>query len=248
MPISSQNERRTIFYRLLDTQSSNVVQLLASFFQLAGSSTSMQSKVFRCLLSWLRHSSMLTTAVGTQAVSAQLSSLLGGPTPSNIRDIFLQMISFAFDALPSEELFETAVDVICEAIRQSSIDIDRTETRGAGEVKQLTLSNVAQMLLHKVLVLRDQQLNGVLKNHSVAEGHVLTGDDDIDMVKVQLRYSFCFLLSPFCLSSPLYFLPSSLLSQFDSLNSTGSLSHFRRVWRVLCGSDCTRKSRSIRCC
>src|SRR4051812_2731646 len=59
--------------------------------------TDMQTRVFRCLLSWLKS--------GDIDVSSLSSNVL---------------LSLSFDALKAEDLFDIAVDVVCEVIHQTN--------------------------------------------------------------------------------------------------------------------------------
>eukprot|EP01102_Stenamoeba_stenopodia_P018600 TRINITY_DN6847_c0_g1_i1.p1 TRINITY_DN6847_c0_g1~~TRINITY_DN6847_c0_g1_i1.p1 ORF type:complete len:986 (-),score=188.68 TRINITY_DN6847_c0_g1_i1:63-3020(-) len=172
------SERRVAFYRMLDKHASDIVQLLANYFQLAGSNKSMQAKVFKCLLSWLKYSSLLTTVVNS-------TNVFGGGV--DVSDIFLKMISFAFDSLSSHELIETAVDVISEATRQSAIEMDRSK----GE-QELVLPHIGRLLLQNILQLREKYLKDIFNDRSVTQGHEDEVDGDIDEVK-----GFCRIFAEF---------------------------------------------------
>ncbi|KAK9720627.1 Nuclear import receptor, variant 2 [Basidiobolus ranarum] len=82
--------------QLLTGNSENVLQLLISSIQNSGSDSDIQVKLFACLRSWL------------QSGDIPVSYFNDSPLPDLV-----------FEALESEELFDIAVDVICEIIDES---------------------------------------------------------------------------------------------------------------------------------
>jgi len=82
--------------QLLTNHSLTVLQVLSMYVQADGVTSSIQATVFVCLRSWLK----------TGEVSAQQLA----DTP---------LFTYAFDALASDELFDTAVDVVCDLINET---------------------------------------------------------------------------------------------------------------------------------
>ncbi|KAH9837030.1 ARM repeat-containing protein [Rhodofomes roseus] len=81
---------------LLTSKAKTVVDLLSMYLQAPGVTSTIQAQIFACLSSWLAAGEV--TAV----------SLVDSPLPG-----------FAFDALVSDELFDTAVNVICDLIHET---------------------------------------------------------------------------------------------------------------------------------
>ncbi|KAJ7071120.1 armadillo-type protein [Mycena amicta] len=82
--------------QLLTANSKQVLELLALYLQAQGVTRSVQSQVFRCLRNWLI------------AGEVQVTDLVKSP-----------LFVFTFEALASDELFDPAVDVICELIHET---------------------------------------------------------------------------------------------------------------------------------
>ncbi|KAG6898068.1 hypothetical protein C0992_006546 [Termitomyces sp. T32_za158] len=82
--------------RLLTANSNRVLELLSLYIQAPGVTTAVQNQVFNCLRSWI--------------VAGEVSSISLAET---------QLFAFSFDALASDELFDAAVDVICELIHET---------------------------------------------------------------------------------------------------------------------------------
>ncbi|ESK97988.1 mrna transport regulator [Moniliophthora roreri MCA 2997] len=82
--------------QLLTNNSKRVLDLLSVYIQATGVTVEIQNQVFNCLRSWL-----LSGEVSTSDMAA--SPLLG----------------FAFEALASEPLFDSAVEVICDLIHET---------------------------------------------------------------------------------------------------------------------------------
>ncbi|KAH8102540.1 ARM repeat-containing protein [Cristinia sonorae] len=95
VPITDEEyERRA--YVLLTANAERVVELLSIYLQAQGVTFAVQTQVFQCLSSWL--------AAG-EITAAQLAQ-----TP---------LLSYAFDALASEDLFDTAVILVCDIIHET---------------------------------------------------------------------------------------------------------------------------------
>lgn len=82
--------------QLLTQQAPTVLQVLVMYIQADGVTTSIQSTVFACLRSWLK---------AGEVAAHQLAD-----TP---------LLDCAFQALASDELFDVAVDVICDLINET---------------------------------------------------------------------------------------------------------------------------------
>ncbi|KAH0590836.1 hypothetical protein H2248_000956 [Termitomyces sp. 'cryptogamus'] len=82
--------------RLLTANSNRVLELLSLYIQASGVTTAVQIQVFNCLRSWI--------------IAGEVSSIGLAET---------QLFAFSFDALASDELFDAAVDVICELIHET---------------------------------------------------------------------------------------------------------------------------------
>ncbi|CAE6491649.1 unnamed protein product [Rhizoctonia solani] len=95
IPISNEDFRNRTD-QLLTNNSSQVLNLLTMYIQAPGVTPAVQSQVFRCVKSWLR--------------TGELS-----PTELAQSPLFV----FSFDALETEQLFDSAVDVICDIIHET---------------------------------------------------------------------------------------------------------------------------------
>ncbi|CAE6462311.1 unnamed protein product [Rhizoctonia solani] len=82
--------------QLLTNNASQVLNLLTMYIQAPGVTPTVQSQVFRCVKSWLRTGELSPTELAQ-------SPLFG----------------FSFDALATEQLFDAAVDVICDIIHET---------------------------------------------------------------------------------------------------------------------------------
>ncbi|KAG9299539.1 hypothetical protein G9A89_020710 [Geosiphon pyriformis] len=98
IPIS-EDDYRTRSKQLLTNNAEEVLQMLLICLQSSGSNTEYQKKVFEVLLSWLYSGDI------------PINLLANNP-----------LLALSFDALQSEELFDVAVDVVCQII-QASQDI-----------------------------------------------------------------------------------------------------------------------------
>ncbi|PPQ73527.1 hypothetical protein CVT26_010338 [Gymnopilus dilepis] len=105
--------------QLLTTNADRVLELLALYINASGVTSAVQTQVFNCLYSWL--------AAGEIGV-ANLAE-----TP---------LFSYAFEALNSDELFDAAVDVICQIIHETQ-EIDENMP-------------VIQLIVPRVIGLRGQ--------------------------------------------------------------------------------------------
>ncbi|KAL1917318.1 uncharacterized protein VTP21DRAFT_4974 [Calcarisporiella thermophila] len=95
IPISDELYKSRSF-ELLTKNGSEVLRLLVHIMQNAGSDADMQSKMFQCLLSWMKSGDIDINALSS--------------TP---------LLTFAFDALESDDLFNVAVDVVCQVIQET---------------------------------------------------------------------------------------------------------------------------------
>ncbi|KAL5635952.1 hypothetical protein ACGC1H_004677 [Rhizoctonia solani] len=95
IPISNEDFRNRTD-QLLTNNSSQVLNLLTMYIQAPGVTPAVQSQVFRCVKSWLRTGELSPTELAQ-------SPLFG----------------FSFDALDTEQLFDSAVDVICDIIHET---------------------------------------------------------------------------------------------------------------------------------
>ncbi|PBL01247.1 ARM repeat-containing protein [Armillaria gallica] len=94
-PVSNEDLRQRS-NALLTSHSKEVIELLAMYLQAPGVTTIVQEQVFNCLRSWL--------------VAGEISPAVLTKTA---------LFSFAFDALASEQLFDSAVNVICDLIHET---------------------------------------------------------------------------------------------------------------------------------
>jgi transportin-3 len=90
------DEYRERAAQLLTANSKTVLDLLSMYIQASGVTSVVQNQVFRCLRSWL-----LAGEINIQELSE--TALFG----------------FAFEALASDVLFDSAVDVLCELIHET---------------------------------------------------------------------------------------------------------------------------------
>ncbi|THH33518.1 hypothetical protein EUX98_g661 [Antrodiella citrinella] len=81
---------------LLTANAEKVVELLSMYLQARGVTFPVQSQVFNCLASWI--------------TAGEITSMRLAQTP---------LLSYAFEALASEELFDAAVSVVCEIIHET---------------------------------------------------------------------------------------------------------------------------------
>ncbi|KAJ7630843.1 armadillo-type protein [Roridomyces roridus] len=95
IPITDDEYRERQAY-LLTANSKQVLDLLAMYIQATGVTAAVQSQVFDCLRSWL---------IAGEVRAADLVN-----TP---------LFAYAFEALASDNLFDSAVDVICELIHET---------------------------------------------------------------------------------------------------------------------------------
>ncbi|EDR15554.1 uncharacterized protein LACBIDRAFT_181790 [Laccaria bicolor S238N-H82] len=95
IPITDE-EYRERSAQLLTANSKQILELLSMYIQAQGVTSTVQSQVFGCLRSWL--------------VAGEVNAFELSETP---------LFTYAFDALASEELFDAAVDVICELIHET---------------------------------------------------------------------------------------------------------------------------------
>ncbi|KAF9427872.1 Nuclear import receptor [Podila epigama] len=92
----SDDEYRTRAEALLTANAQEMIKLLIVYMENSGDDTRLQESVFRCFLSWLRSGDIAT------------SCLCNNP-----------LLAFSFKALQMPELFDIAVDVVCELIYQT---------------------------------------------------------------------------------------------------------------------------------
>lgn len=90
------DEYRERSAKLLSDNSEQVLELLSMYLQATGVTHAVQGQIFDCLRSWL--------------VAGEINMSSFGKSP---------LLAFAFEALASEELFDSAVDVVCEMIHET---------------------------------------------------------------------------------------------------------------------------------
>ncbi|KAF9244609.1 armadillo-type protein [Melanogaster broomeanus] len=95
IPITD-DEYRDMSSKLLTANANQVLDLLSMYIQASGVTTTVQNQVFGCLRTWL---------------------IAGEVDPSGLAES--PLFGFVFEALASEELFDSAVDVICELIHET---------------------------------------------------------------------------------------------------------------------------------
>ncbi|KZT44557.1 ARM repeat-containing protein [Sistotremastrum suecicum HHB10207 ss-3] len=95
IPISN-DEYRTRAPLLLTDNAKQVLELLSMYIQAEGVTSEVQSQVFQCLRSWLNAGELLAQDIAS--------------TP---------LFAFVFDSLSSEQLFDSAVDVVCDIIHET---------------------------------------------------------------------------------------------------------------------------------
>ncbi|KAF9180617.1 Nuclear import receptor [Haplosporangium sp. Z 11] len=101
-PSLTDEEYRARSDELLTQNADQILKMLVLYMENSGGNTRLQESVFRCFLSWLRSGDIST------------SSLSNNP-----------LVVFSFKALQMPELFDTAVDVVCELIYQTK-DIEES--------------------------------------------------------------------------------------------------------------------------
>ncbi|KAK0478249.1 armadillo-type protein [Armillaria novae-zelandiae] len=94
-PVSNEDLRQRS-NALLTSHSKEVIELLAMYLQAPGVTAAVQEQVFNCLRSWL--------------VAGEISPAVLSKTA---------LFSFAFDALASDQLFDSAVNVICDLVHET---------------------------------------------------------------------------------------------------------------------------------
>ncbi|THH18937.1 hypothetical protein EW146_g2139 [Bondarzewia mesenterica] len=95
IPVTDQ-EYRERAQVLLTANAERVLSLLSMYIQASGVTLAVQAQVFNCLRSWL--------------VAGEITAAALAETP---------LFDFCFDALASEQLFDTAVDVVCDVIHET---------------------------------------------------------------------------------------------------------------------------------
>ncbi|KAI8598175.1 armadillo-type protein [Dissophora ornata] len=101
-PSLTDDEYRTRSDGLLTQNANQILKMLVVYMENSGGDAQLQEAVFRCFLSWLRSGDIAT------------SSLSNNP-----------LLAFSFKALQMPELFDIAVDVVCELIFQTK-DIEES--------------------------------------------------------------------------------------------------------------------------
>ncbi|KAI0814905.1 ARM repeat-containing protein [Irpex lacteus] len=81
---------------LLNANAEKVIGLLSMYIQAPGATFAVQSQVFNCLSSWL--------------ISGEVTAMSIAQTP---------LLSYAFEALNSDDLFDVAVSVVCDLIHET---------------------------------------------------------------------------------------------------------------------------------
>ncbi|KAI0687777.1 ARM repeat-containing protein [Cytidiella melzeri] len=81
---------------LLTSNAETIIELLSMYLQAPGATYAVQTQVFNCLSSWL--------------ASGEVTAMSLAKTP---------LLTYAFEALASEDLFEAAVTVICDLIHET---------------------------------------------------------------------------------------------------------------------------------
>ncbi|KAF8168205.1 armadillo-type protein [Crassisporium funariophilum] len=104
---------------LLTANAKQILDLLSMYVQASGVTSAVQSQVFNCLYSWL--------------VAGEISVTDLAKTP---------LFAFAFEALASDELFDAAVDIICQMIHETQ-EIDENMA-------------VIELIVPRVIALRAQ--------------------------------------------------------------------------------------------
>ncbi|KAF7985269.1 hypothetical protein HWV62_6405 [Athelia sp. TMB] len=104
---------------LLTRNAKEVINLLSMYIQAPGVTHAVQDQVFGCLRSWL--------------IAGEVTALQLSETP---------LLSYAFEALGSDDLFDVAVDVICDLIHETQEIDDNME--------------VIQLLVPRIIGLKPQ--------------------------------------------------------------------------------------------
>ncbi|EPQ60569.1 ARM repeat-containing protein [Gloeophyllum trabeum ATCC 11539] len=90
------DEYRERAQTILTANAKTVLDLLSMYIQASGVTSAIQAQIFNCLRSWL--------------VAGEISAQEMAATP---------LLGYAFEALASDELFDAAVDVICDLIHET---------------------------------------------------------------------------------------------------------------------------------
>ncbi|KAG0288381.1 Nuclear import receptor, partial [Dissophora globulifera] len=101
-PSLTDDQYRSRSDELLTRNADQILKMLIVYMENSGGDVHLQEAIFRCFLSWLRSGDIATR------------SLLNNP-----------LLTFSFKALQMPELFDTAVDVVCELIYQTK-DIEES--------------------------------------------------------------------------------------------------------------------------
>ncbi|TDL28505.1 ARM repeat-containing protein [Rickenella mellea] len=134
IPVSN-NEYKERAAHLLTENARKVLDLLQMYISAAGVTSAIQAQVFNCLRSWL-------VAGEINASDLAETSLFG----------------YAFEALASEALFDTAVDVICDTIHETQEVEDNT--------------SVIQLIIQKLISIKPK---------------VASASDDVDKMRGYAR-------------------------------------------------------------
>ncbi|KAI5124707.1 hypothetical protein M0805_004313 [Coniferiporia weirii] len=95
IPVNA-DEYRDGSKKVLTDNATRVASLLSMYMTATGVTTVVQSQIFYCLRSWV--------------ISGEITAATVAETP---------LLSFAFEALESNELFDAAVDILCEVIHET---------------------------------------------------------------------------------------------------------------------------------
>ncbi|KAF9229185.1 ARM repeat-containing protein [Gyrodon lividus] len=90
------DEYRDRSAKLLTANANQVLDLLSIYIQASGVTTTVQNQVFVCLRTWL--------------IAGEVDTSIFAKSP---------LFGFVFEALTSEDLFDSAVDVLCELIHET---------------------------------------------------------------------------------------------------------------------------------
>ncbi|KAF8560277.1 ARM repeat-containing protein [Imleria badia] len=95
IPVTDE-EYRDRCTKLLTANANQVLDLLSIYMQASGVTTTLQNQIFGCLRTWL--------------IAGEVDTLVFAKLP---------LFGFVFEALAAEELFDSAVDVLCELIHET---------------------------------------------------------------------------------------------------------------------------------
>ncbi|EJC97473.1 Xpo1-domain-containing protein, partial [Fomitiporia mediterranea MF3/22] len=146
--------------RLLTNNAGAIASLLTMYITASGVTTALQSQILYCLRSWVIAGEILPSAVAE--------------TP---------LLGFAFDALESDDLFDAAVDVLCEVIHETQ-EVDENMA-----VIEVIIPKLVE-LKPKLLLAKDdpEKMKGLQKSIAKLAIGECSAYHDLDIVPITFQF------------------------------------------------------------